>query len=193
MVLFKLVTRNQYHKNGTQFIGKMFNRLIGEKNYDSLRLMRRVNYARFWYAKQRFLYRFQQQYPHIAYWFSLLNKYDTSHGFGSKRPYERYQDIAVYNINHEGWFQFYFLIASIIVFIWNWWVIAVHYTIRGENVSDQNLYRFADARRTTNFDRTKYNYHYYFFATHYMAFMRKDIDYKDHPDNPRVSEFIYLF
>lgn len=186
MVLFKLVPRNTYHKNGTQWIGKMFNRLIGEKNYDYLRLLRRTNYARFWYVKQHILHRFQQQYPQIAVWFSLLNKADTSLGLGGGRNYERYQDFAVYNINHEGWFQVYFVIAGVIVILWNWWVIAGYWRIRGENVEDQDMHRIRDARVTTNFDRTKYKYNYYFFGTHFNALIRKSMDDKDHPDNPRV-------
>lgn len=189
MVLFKIVNRNQYHKNGTQWLGKMVSRTIGEKNYDYFRLLRRINYAKFWYKKQYLLTRFQLQYPHIATWFSLLNKSDTSDGFPKSRQYERYQDFAVYNINHEGWFQVYFLFAGIFILVWNWWVIGVHWPIRGENVDDQDLYRFRDARITTNFDRTKYKFNYYFMATHYNAVTRRAADDKDHPDNPRVRYF----
>ena len=187
MVLFKLVPRNQYHKNGTQWLGKMFNRMIGERRYDYLRMQRRINYTRFWYFKQYLLNRFQMQYPHIATWFSLLNKSNTSAGFPSKRPYERWQDFAVYNINHEGWFQLYFVIVGVFVILWNWWVIAVHWNMRGENVNDQDLYRFRDARVFTNFDRTKYKFNYYFMGTHYSAQIRRATDDKDHPDNCRVS------
>lgn len=193
MVFFKLVQRNQYHKNGTQFLGKMVSSIIGESNYEYFRLLRRINYAKFWYLKQRYLSRFQQQYPQLAVWFSLLNKDDTSHGFGTRRPYERYQDFAVYNINHEGWFQFYFFVAAWTVVIWNWIVIAWYWRIRGETVDDQELYRFKDARRSTNFDRTKYKFNYYFMGTHQNSVTRRSLDDKDHPDNPRVSIFIINF
>ena len=187
MVLFKLVHRNQYHKNGTQFIGKMVVQVIGEKRYDYFRLLRRINYAKFWYVKQHFLCRFQMQYPHIAQWFSLLNKTDTSDGYPARRQYERYQDFAVYNMNNEGWFQFYFFCAGAFILLWNWWLIAGHWNVRGENVTDQDLYRFRDARITTNFDRTKYKFNYYFYGTHMNAVTRRSLDDKDHPDNPRVS------
>ena len=187
MVLFKLVTRNQYHKNGTQFIGKMFARIIGEKNYEYLRIQRRINYAHFWYFKQKVLYKFQQQWPSVANWFSLLNKANTSAGFPAKRAYERYQDFAVYNMNHEGWFQMYFVVAGIAVILWNWWLIGVYWPVRGENVNDQDLFRYRDARVSTNFDRTKYKYNYYFFGAHYNASVRRAGDDKDHPDNPRFN------
>ena len=101
MPLINIVPRNAYHKNGTQWLGKMFAAVIGEKRYDVLRLERRVNYAHFWYTKQTILYRFQQQYPQIAMHFALLNKKDTSFGVPALRQYERHQDWAVYNINHE--------------------------------------------------------------------------------------------
>ena len=80
-----------------------------------------------------------------------------------ERIYERYQDFAVYNINHEGWFQVYFVIAGVIVILWNWWVIAGYWRVRGENVEDQDVHRIRDARVTTNFDRTKYKYNYYLY------------------------------
>jgi hypothetical protein len=138
MPFFNLIPRNTYHKNGTQWIGKLFSALIGEKRYDVLRLERRITYAHFWYTKQTILFRFQQQYPQIAQWFSLLNKKDTSAGIPANRQYERYQDFAVYNINHEvikllnqGWFQIYFVLAGLAVWTWNWYILAVNYDVRG--------------------------------------------------------------
>jgi hypothetical protein len=131
MPLFNLVPRTNYHKNGTQWIGKMCARLIGEKNYEWVRLEKRIFYAKYFYKKQTLLYKFWNEYPHIATWFSILNKHDTSIGFPARRAYERYSDFAVFNMNHEGWFQFYFITAAFIVVFWNWWVVAYHYDIRG--------------------------------------------------------------
>lgn len=131
MVFANLVPRNQYHKNGTQWLGKMINKIIGESNYDSIRCEKRILYAKFWYLKQTALFRFQTQYPNIAQLFSLLNKQDTSSGFPSKRQYERHQDFAVFNINHEGWFQLYFFVAAAGILLWNWWMLAFYYEIRG--------------------------------------------------------------
>lgn len=54
------------------------------------------------------------------------------------------------------------------------------------NTDDQDLYRVKDARVTTNFDRTKYQFNNYFFGQHYQAHMRRFMDDKDHPDDPRV-------
>ena len=131
MVLFNLVPRNVYHKNGTQFFGKIVARLIGEKNYEVGRMEKRIFYTKFWYTKQTILFRFQTQYPNIAQLFSLLNKTDTTSGFPAKRQYERHQDFAVFNLNNEGWFQLWFFIAAAMVLIWNWWMLGFYYGVRG--------------------------------------------------------------
>jgi len=54
------------------------------------------------------------------------------------------------------------------------------------NTEDQDLYRYKDARVTTNFDRTKYNFNFYFFAQHYHAVLRRSMSDITHPDDPRV-------
>jgi hypothetical protein len=131
MPIFNIVPRSTYHKNGTQWIGKIVNRIIGEKNYEFIRIEKRILYARFWYTKQSILLKFWEQYPNIATFFSILNKHDTSSGFPARRAYERYSDWAVFNVNHEGWFQLYFVIAATIVLLWNWWVLAYYYDVRG--------------------------------------------------------------
>lgn len=187
MVLFNFVQRNAYHKNGTQWIGKIFSSIIGEKRYDFLRIQKRIFYAHFWYSKQTFLSYFQIQWPHIARWFSLLNKLDTSKGFPKGRTFERHQDFAVFNINHEGWFQLYFVIAATVVWTWNYIVIAGNWNARGETAEDQDMYRMKDGRMTCHFDRAKYKFNYYFYGTHYNADIRRAIDNKDHPDNPRMN------
>ena len=51
---------------------------------------------------------------------------------------------------------------------------------------DQDGYRMKDARVTTNFDRTKYQFQLYFFANHFFAVARRDKASTEHPDDPRV-------
>jgi hypothetical protein len=131
MPFFNLVPRPTYHKNGTKWIGKIVCRIIGEKNYEFIRIEKGIAYAHYWYFKQSILYRLNQQWPNVSTWFGLLNKFDTSIGLPAKRQYERHSDFAVFNANHEGWFQLYFFIAAIFVFAWNWWILAYKYEIRG--------------------------------------------------------------
>ncbi len=47
--------RSNYWKNGTQWIGRQGQRLIGENNYELVRLEKRIFYARFYYWKQTIL------------------------------------------------------------------------------------------------------------------------------------------
>jgi hypothetical protein len=187
MVLFNIVPRNQYHKNGTQWIGKIFARAIGESRYEWFRLEKRIFYTKFWYTKQNFLLRFQSQWPYIAAWFSLLNKQDTSDGLPKGRTPERYQDFAVYNINHEGWYQLYFVLAATAVALWNWYVVAFCYDIRGVSPEDEDLYWLKDARHRTSWDRTKYNFAPSFHATHNFAALRRVNAWRDDPMDPRLN------
>jgi len=131
MPLFNIVPRTNYHKNGTQWIGKIAAGIIGERNYEWIRLEKRILYIRYYYKKQGIIFKFWHQYPNVATWFSLLNKTDTSHGLPARRAYERYSDFAVFNVNSEGWFQLYFFVAAAVVLIWNWWMLAFHYDVRG--------------------------------------------------------------
>lgn len=60
------------------------------------------------------------------------------------------------------------------------------------SVEDDDLYRYKDARVTTNFDRTKYNYDKYFFGQHYYAVINNGKALRDHPDDPRVKLLFIL-
>lgn len=60
------------------------------------------------------------------------------------------------------------------------------------NPEDEDLYRYKDARVTTNFDRTKYHFNHYFMSTHQMASVRRTLEARDHPDDPRVN-IIFLY
>ena len=61
------------------------------------------------------------------------------------------------------------------------------------SVEDEEFYRYKDARITCSFDRTKYNFNFYFFAQHYFAYMRRNKTETEHPDDPRVSFFNNFF
>jgi len=47
--------RTNYWKNGTQFIGRINARIIGENHYELMRIEKRIFYARFYYFKQAIL------------------------------------------------------------------------------------------------------------------------------------------
>lgn len=50
-----LSVRNKYWKNGTQFIGRIVNNLIGERNYEYVRINKRIAYVHVYYLKQSIL------------------------------------------------------------------------------------------------------------------------------------------
>ena len=55
------------------------------------------------------------------------------------------------------------------------------------SVEDEDLYRVRDGILTCNFDRTKYNYNYYWYAPHQLQFTLRGFVDKDHPDDPKPN------
>ena len=122
--IFSVRTNNW--KNGTQFMGKWGARIMGENNYEYFRLEKRIMYARYYYTKQYILGQMSLEQPDIVNAFSVLAKEDTSHGFPVWRPLERNSDFALYNINSEGWFQFFSLCSGALMATF-WFYIADFY------------------------------------------------------------------
>ena len=122
--LFSLRTNNA--KNGTQWLGKWTARALGENRYEMFRLERRIFYARYYYTKQTILTQMSMELPDVVNAFSVLAKEDTSHGFPVWRPLERNSDFALYNMNSEGWFQFWSAFAAFCTVSF-WYYIACHY------------------------------------------------------------------
>ena len=86
--------------------------MMGENNYEYFRLEKRIFYVKWWYMKQYFFTKWSREIPDCTNAFGMLAKEDTSHGFPVARPLERNPDWALYNINSEGWFQCWSLIAG---------------------------------------------------------------------------------
>ena len=142
--LFSLRTNNW--KNGTQWMGKWAARAMGENNYELARLEKRIFYARFYYTKQSILANMSLKTPDIVNTFSVLAKEDTSHGFPVWRPLERQSDFALYNMNSEGWFQFWSSFAAFVVVSY-WYYTACHYFATApQSVDDEDNLRIKDAK-----------------------------------------------
>ena len=99
---------------------------MGENNYEYFRLEKRIAYARYYYTKQTILGRMSLEYPDVVNTFSVLAKEDTSHGFPVWRPLERQSDFALYNMNSEGWFQFWSAVSCCLV-VGYWYYTACFY------------------------------------------------------------------
>ena len=102
--------------------------VLGENNYEYFRIEKRIFYVRFWYAKQYVLTRLSRECPDVTNAFGVLAKEDTSHGFPVARPLERNSDWALFNVNSEGWFQCWSMLAGITVVSF-WFYISSFYFI----------------------------------------------------------------
>ena len=179
--------RNNYWKNGTQFIGRIPARIIGEHNYELIRLEKRIFYANFYYTKQYILSRASQEVPDITNAFSILQKDDTSHGFPHWRPQERNSDFALYNVNSEGWFQMWSVIAAIAVVSHWYWIADHHFNIVSTSVDDEDLLRLKDYKATTIWERVFWSFTFTVHGQHAAAFMRNLKFYTLSPDNPQLN------
>lgn len=179
--------RNNYWKNGTQFMGRIVARIMGEERYEFFRLEKRIMYANYYYAKQYALNKIGFEAPDIVNAFGVLQKEDTSHGFPHWRPHERNSDWALYNVNSEGWFQMWSVIAAVAVVL-NWyWIADQHFSICSSNVDDEDLLRLKDAKATTMWERTFWSLTYTLHGTHAAALMRNLKFYTLSPDNPQLN------
>ncbi len=107
MVFSIFSTRVNYYKNGIFWWSKLINRVIGERNYDKLRLERRIFGTNIYYKRQQFLYTASQAFPDIANTLGCYPKLDTSHGFPNPMPFECYRDFQENTMNSDGWFAMF--------------------------------------------------------------------------------------
>ena len=154
--LFSLRTNNW--KNGTQWIGKWTARAIGENNYEYFRLEKRIFYARYYYAKQAILAKMSHEMPDIANSFGLMAKADTSHGFPTWRPFERNSDFALYNINSEGWFQIWSVIAGAAVVSFWYYIACSYFATAGQSVDDEDFWRIKDGKAAMIWERNFWSF-----------------------------------
>jgi hypothetical protein len=89
----------------------MLNRVVGEENYDSVRITRRVFSSKFYYLRQHLLYRIFIESPDVGAMIGIYPKTDTTHGYGSNSTYvlnlvqyEMYRDFQENTINSDGSF-----------------------------------------------------------------------------------------
>ena len=183
--LFSL--RSNYLKNGLQFQGKMWTRVIGENNYEYFRMEKRLAYAQFYYTKQGVLNQMALETPDVINAFSVLQKEDTSHGFPVWRPLERNSDFALYNVNSEGWFQLWAVIlGGIVVGFW-WYIAGFYYNVSSINVDDEDFLRLKDAKAGLIWERNFWALTFQIHGQHLAALMRSLKFYTMHPDDPKLT------
>ena len=179
--------RNNYWKNGTQFIGRIPARIMGEHNYEWFRMEKRIAYANYYYLKQTILTKLSHECPDIPNAFGVLQKEDTSHGFPFWRPHERNSDFALYNVNSEGWFQVWSTIAAVVVVL-NWyWIADQHFSVSSSNIDDQDLLRLKDAKATMIWERVFWSFTFSMHGQHAAAILREWKFHTSHPDSPQLN------
>ena len=92
--------------------------------------------------------------PDVVNTFSLLAKEDTSHGFPVWRPLERNSDWALYNINSEGWFQVWSVIAACFVVGYWFYITDYYFFVQSTGVDDEDTIRLKDAKAGLIWERT---------------------------------------
>lgn len=183
--IFSLRTNNW--RNGTQWMGKWAARAMGENNYEFFRLEKRIMYARYYYGKQSVLAQMSMETPDIVNTFSVLAKEDTSHGFPVWRPLERNSDFALYNINSEGWFQVWSVIAGFCTVSFWFYIADYHNFITSQSVDDEDFLRLKDAKSGLIWERTFWALTYEIHGQHVSAMQRECKFYTHHPDDPKLT------
>ena len=111
----------KHWRNGTTILGKTACWLIGEKNYEAVRVFKRTSYAEWWYLKQTNLHWLFVNKNDWANFFCILPKPDSSHGFPWKETQSRYGQFAEDTINSDGYANWYTDIWVSSAAIWSFW------------------------------------------------------------------------
>ena len=84
--------------------------------------------------------------PDVVNSFGVLAKEDTSHGFPVWRPLERNSDFALYNINSEGWFQAWAVVAGGMTVLFWYYTACSYFATSSQSVDDEDNLRIKDAK-----------------------------------------------
>ena len=183
--LFSL--RTNYHKNGTQFIGRIFARVIGENNYEWTRIEKRVMFAKYYYTKQAFLMQASIETPDVVNAFAVLAKEDTSHGFPVWRPLERNSDFALYSLNSEGWFQIFSVMSGLVTVLFWFYVANTYFAVNSQGVDDEDNLRIKDAKAGMIWERVFWAFTFQIHGQH-MSAMQREVKFGvNHPDDPKIN------
>uniref|UniRef100_A0A7S3CI71 Uncharacterized protein n=1 Tax=Strombidium rassoulzadegani TaxID=1082188 RepID=A0A7S3CI71_9SPIT len=179
--------RTNYWKNGTQFIGRIPARIMGEHNYEFFRIEKRIMYATYYYTKQSALTRMSREFPDVVNAFGVLAKEDTSHGFPTARPFERNSDWALYNINSEGWFQCYSFIAGVCVVLFWFYISDSHFFLGYACPDDLDYLKLKDSKAGTIWERVFWAFTYQVHGQHMSSLQRHIKFYVHHPEDPKLN------
>jgi len=180
----------KHWRNGTTFLGKNLCWLLGEENYDSLRVWKRTMYAEWWYVKQQNLYWLYIEKPEWANFLAIPPKTDSSHGFPWKNTPPRYSQFAEDNFNSDGYVGWYTYLAVGMAALWNAYIY--FWPRRWANSYDfllednKERLQYIDAFMTSNYDQILtywWNYWQYILPPHKYHWFREDRSWHFMPDS----------
>ena len=128
-----------------------------------------------------------QEVPDIVNAFGVLAKEDTSHGFPVARPLERNSDWALYNINSEGWFQCWSLIAACVVVSFWFYISDFYFFVSSQGPDDEDNLRLKDAKSGQMWERCFWSFTYQVHGQHFSALQRQIKFFVHHPDDPKLN------
>ena len=181
-----------YYKNGIWWFTKIFNKIIGEKSHNYLRLERRIWQNRIWYTRQTFLFKCWSDYPEIAYLLGAYPKGDASHGFPHRNPYEVFRDFQENTPNSEGWFAMFIVIVGVLYVAWTFYCYYLPWIWVGAKPvrnGEEHLLRMVDyLSSAVNEELWGNQFAELFFTPHgyHQARSRLTQGYR-HPDNIRAT------
>ena len=160
---------------------------LGENRYEMFRLEKRISYVRWWYFKQGLLTKMCKEIPDVVNAFGMLTKEDTSHGFPTERPLERNSDFAIYNINSEGWFQCWSMLAGAAMATF-WFYIANYYLfVVSSGPDDEDNLRLKDCKSGQIWERTFWHFTFMYHGQHFGSLSREIKFYTHHPDDGKLN------
>ena len=168
-------------------MGKWTARAIGENNYEWFRLEKRIFYAHYYYTKQGLFCKWSTEIPDVVNSFGMLAKEDTSHGFPVWRPLERNSDFALYNINSEGWFQCFSVIAGATVVSFWYYTACSYFATSSQSVDDEDNLRIKDGKAAQIWERNFWAFTFQIHGQHMAALQREAKFYTSHPDDPKLN------
>jgi len=111
--------------------------------------------------------------PDVVNAFSVLAKEDTSHGFPVWRPLERNSDWALYNVNSEGWFQMWSVLAAVFVVSYWFYISNFYFCIASTSVDEEDNIRLKDAKAGLIWERTFWALTFQMHGQHMAALQRE--------------------
>ena len=128
-----------------------------------------------------------KEVPDVVNAFGVMAKEDTSHGFPVARPLERNSDFALYNVNSEGWFQCWSLLAGITMVSFWFYISGFYFHVVSQGPDDEDMLRLKDGKSNLIWERVFWSWTFQCHGQHFSALQREIKFFAHHPDDPKLT------